>query len=132
MSLFADTRIALESHLNTLPNKPPIAWENSPYSPSENTAFLAAYLIPSPSNIADLQWLQENRGIFQVDIFVPLEKGTGKLNTLADDICDHFKAQVLEQNDAIIEIGACSFRYVGGEGTWYKGIIEIGYLCYSN
>ena len=132
MTQFANTRKALETWLNTMSDKPPIAWENVDFKPTENTTFIQPFLLPSPSVLADVNWLQEDRGIFQVDVYVPLGRGTAALNELVDTICNHFKAQTLTAGEAVVEIRPCSYRYVGREDAWYKGIIEINYLCYSS
>lgn len=132
MTFFSDTRKALEARLDSLSGKPPIAWENVTFTPTENTTFIAPFLLPSPSVLAALNGLQEDQGIFQVDVYIPLEKGTAALNTLADSISNHFKGQRLTSGSATVEIRACSYRFQGREDAWYKGIIEINYLCYSS
>lgn len=131
MSLFKAIKQALEMRLNLLDPKPPIAWENTDYQPSPREPYIAPYLIPAVSNLADLDYLQNNLGIFQVDVYVPADKGTGALYTIIDNISNLFKTQKLPLEDGVLRIYAISIRQGEREEAWYKASVDINWQCFS-
>lgn len=133
MSLFKAIKQALEMRLNLLDPRPPIAWENTDYEPSPREAYIAPFLIPAASNLADLDYLQNNLGIFQIDIYVPADKGTGEQLAIADNISNLFKAQKLPLDDGgVVRIYAISPPRNGGrEEAWYKASVDINWQCFS-
>lgn len=133
MSLFKAIKQALETQLNMLDPKPPIAWENTNFTPNERTTFIAPSIVPNASTLADLDYLQSNSGIFQIDIYVPADKGTGEQLTIADNISNLFRAQKLPLNDGgVLRIYAISPPRNGGrEEAWYKASVDINWQCFS-
>jgi hypothetical protein len=122
---------ALDIKLNALDPKPEIAWENVDFEPSENTTFIAPFMVPADSELVDFDWDQESRGIYQVDVYIPLGQGTSRLRVIVNNIYTLFEGQVLTNGDTEVHIGAITPRYVGREESWYKAQIDIQYRCYA-
>lgn len=134
MSFLKNIHKAFDTKLNSLTGSVPIAWENSSYTPTKGTAFIRPILIHSPSFLADFDGLQDNRGIYQIDLFYPLENGKGDLLTKMDQIYDHFKidARLVSEGVTveIMEIG-CSKAFKADE-AWFMASLDIHFICYNN
>jgi hypothetical protein len=87
MSL-ATIRKSFETRLKTwadaLTPAMPIAWENVTYTPPANTArYARAFVIPAPTEASTLARTDRvYRGLFQVSLAMPLNKGAGAAETL--------------------------------------------------
>jgi len=132
MTWYSDLCRALDIRLNELDPKPSIAWENTDFEPTESTAFIAPFLVPADSEIVQLDFTQDNRGIYQVDFYMPLGLGTNDLRTLLGRVYDLFHGQTLVYGTVEVEIGGISPRYIGREQSWYRAQLNIEYRCYSN
>lgn len=134
MSVFTDIQAALHSHLNTMAGKPPIAWENSEYQPTAGTLFARPSLLPGESVQATLgtDGQDSNVGVFQVDIFGPIDLGHGETVAMADTIADHFKrGTYLTYNSRVIRIRSVSRGAAGRDDNWYQIPVEINYIAYT-
>jgi hypothetical protein len=88
--------------------------------------------LSAASTIATLASLQDNRGIYQIDIYVPAEKGTKTANTWVDAIYNLFHAQKLTSGSASVEIGAINPKHIGRDGAWWRAMVEINYRYFSS
>ncbi len=129
--LFTSAQIALETRLASMSGAPAIAFENVNYTPVEGTTYLQPNNLIASGKIETLSNLQENKGIFQVDIYVPTEKGTKAANTLIDAIYNHFHAQKLVSGSVSVEIMGIRPKHMGLDGAWWKSFVEINYRYYS-
>jgi len=134
MSFFDNIRTALDTKLNSLTGGTPIAWENGSYPPIKGTAFIRPRLIPSPSLLADFNGLQDNRGIYQIDLFYPLSNGTGDMLTKMDQIYDHFKNDIrLVSEGVVVNINEITRTRAGEvDEAWFMASLEIHFICYNN
>lgn len=130
-TFFTDIQGALRSRLDTLPNKPPIAWENVNYNPSSNTLYLRATGLPADTVQACLgdDGLDFNVGLFQVDVFIPDGKGRTEW---PDDIADHFKrGTVLTQNGVNVRITSVSIEAAAKDDNFYIVPVTIAYQAFT-
>lgn len=130
-TFFNDIQGALRSQLNTLANKPPIAWENTNYSPNATTLYLRATGLPGDTVQACLgdDGLDEHVGIFQVDVFVPDNKGR---TTWPDLVADHFKrGTVLTLNTTNVRITTVSINTAFKDDEFYIVPISITYQAFT-
>ena len=82
---------ALESHLLTLANLPPIAWEDVSYKPSVGLAYLQVnQLRNTPIEYGIANDIREDRGILQVTVVCPGGKGKVAAVALASRVAEHF------------------------------------------
>lgn len=133
MSFFKDIQAALDTRLSLLSGGTPVAWENVEYTPVKGTAYLRPTLLSTPSHLMDLNSLQNNEGIYQIDLFYPTNNGVGDLLTKADQIYDHFKTDLtLVSNSTTVHVKEISRATVSArEEAWFRASIELHYKCYS-
>ena len=84
---------ALTDHLDIFAtnNSLSIAKPGLPFSPSSGTAYLRAYIMPSMTDAFDVAgFVNEYRGIFQVNVFHPEGAGIMVPYELAAALCEHF------------------------------------------
>jgi hypothetical protein len=132
MGTFANIHAALDTKLASLSGIPAVVWPNIRYMPAEGTTYLRPTLLPNNSDLATLTAYQLHRGIYQIDIFVALEKGPSAMLTLQDSIKAHFEnGRRLTSGSDVIYIQAISPGQGRKDGAWYMGHVEINYICYS-
>lgn len=90
MSVYTNIQTALDTHLNTITGSPSIAWPNTEFTPTHGTLYLEPILLPIVSNLETLNDYQRYTGIYQINVSVPVEKGTATLNLWADRVVDLF------------------------------------------
>ena len=135
MSVFVDISAALESHLNSMAGKPPIAWENYSYDPSMGTLYIRPTLLAGDVVQATLgtTGTDQNLGVYQIDIFSEAGQGKGEALSMADTIANHFKRGTdLTYNSRTVRIRNVS-RQVGFNNPdgWYQIIVEVSYIAFT-
>lgn len=83
---------ALSTHLNTLPSKPPIAWENASYTPVTGTLYLkenTLFASDDAFTLADGDSVMK-QGIYQVTVIAPASTTKFKAMDMTDKISEHF------------------------------------------
>jgi hypothetical protein len=131
MGVFTNIEAALHTRLATLSGSPAVAWPNTHYQPTENTTYIRPTILPANTILNTLAGMEEHKGIYQVDVYVPLEKGVSALNTLLDSIQSLFKSSKTLTATDIIFIQAVSRSPAVRDESWYVGFVEINYICYS-
>lgn len=132
MGVFSNIQRALDTHLNTLANRPYIAWPNTKFSPTENAAYIRPTVIPANSTLQTLNDVHRNPGIYQVDVFVPLEKGLNSALSLVDEIKAHFEEdRTLVAGSDTVMIQNIGLGQLERQDAWFRVYLEINYICYS-
>lgn len=132
MGVFSNIQRALDTHLNTLSSRPYIAWPNTKFNPVENAAYIKPTVLAANSSLETLNDVHKNPGIYQVDIYVPLEKGLNSALSLVDDIKDHFEDnRTLTSGGTIVYIQNVSLGQLERQDAWFRVYLEINYICYS-
>lgn len=88
----AAIRAALEGRLNTFATAQglSVTWENVPGSQPEGI-YLRASLLPAPTSSDDLAGAHRSyRGVFQVLVTAPINKGAGAAEAIADLLATEF------------------------------------------
>lgn len=130
MAILSNIHIALDSRLNTLMDKPAIAWPNTDYKPIVGTPFMRPTLLPAASSRYTLNNGDKHQGIYQVDIFVPLDKGLQTLLDYTDALRDHFRDQTLTAGGGDkIYITVVSIANYSRVDSWMQGIVEVNYMA---
>jgi hypothetical protein len=130
-TFFNDIQGALRTQLSTLPSSPPIAWENTNYKPNATTLYLRATALPGDTVQACLgdSGRDEHVGIFQVDVFIPDNKGR---TDWPDQIADHFKrGTVLTQNTVSVRITTVSINTAFKDEDFYIVPVSINYQTFT-
>ena len=137
MSTHTNIQIALETHLNTITGSPSIAWPNTEFTPEQGTVFLEPMLLPIVSSIEALNYNLTYQGIYQVNIYVPVEKGSATLNLWADRITDLFISdRTLTGGADTINIQAINRGVTDKDTTsdsveFYRTSIGITFIVYT-
>lgn len=132
MAVFKDLQAALETRLSTLSGLPEVAWANTAFKPTEDTAFFRPFIVPASGESLTQNRLQLNTGLFIIDTFVPSEKGTAALNTLVDAVYDHFMAvNTVTSGTTEVELVGINRMLAERDEAWFKGGVEIQYMVYS-
>lgn len=135
MSIFLDISAALDSHLNDMVGKPPIAWENLAYEPAIGTLYARPTLLPADviQSTLGTNGTDSNIGIYQIDIFAEAGQGKNEAVVMADTIADHFKRGTdLTYNGRTVRIRSVSRQTaINNEDGWYQIPIEINYISFT-
>lgn len=131
MGVFANIRNALNTRLSTLTSVPTIQWQNVESIPALANVYLRPTLLPANAGNYVLTGSQRHSGIYQVDVFVKVGKGTKLIDQWCDAIANHFLLQVLENNSNSIHIMNVSIGSIDIEESWARGFVEIAYECYN-
>lgn len=82
---------ALQNHLLTLADLPPVAWEDVGYKPVVGVAYLQVnQLRNTPIEHGIANDIREDRGILQVTVVYPGGKGAVQAINLAQRVAEHF------------------------------------------
>lgn len=131
MGVFTNIEAALNTRLATLSASPAVAWPNTNYQPTENTTYLRPTLLPASTVLNTMAGMEEHKGIYQVDVYVPLEKGVSALNTLLDSIQSLFKSSKTLTATDVVFIQAVGRSAAERQESWFVGFVEVNYICYS-
>ncbi len=131
MGVFTNIETALHTRLATLSGSPAVAWPNTHYVPTENTSFIRPTILPTNTNLECLSGSEIHKGIYQIDVFVPLEKGVSALNTLLDSIESLFKSNKTMTATDVVFVQSIARGRAQRQESWYVSFLEVNYLCYS-
>jgi hypothetical protein len=134
MSTLFDIEVALQTQLDNIVGHPDIAWENDEtYNPILGQRYWRPTLIPARGSLASFQGLQQYQGLLQVDVFVPLNTGKKQLIEDLDLISQQFLAgSSIYSGDIRLDILDRQPGQAMREQSWYRGYIEIYYMCYAH
>lgn len=128
---FADIEAAFTNHINTLNNRPAVAWPNVKFEPNSKKPYIRINIIPAETVQASLgaDGKDETNGICQITVFVPA--GTGRTD-LPDVIADHFKrGTALSYNGTRIRLRSPSVGPAISEGAFYFVPVSIPYQTFT-
>ena len=131
MTAFTNISAALDKHTATLGF--PVAWENKEYQPEQGQLYLQVNLLPADVKVAWLEHsaLDENLGIYQLDVYAPMGGGKSESMTACDAIADSFAGATVSYNGLDVIIKDISRGSGRREGAYYIVPIFISYRCYS-
>lgn len=133
---YKDISGALSTQLNAINPKPSIAWENDTFTPVDDILYVRETLLPGDVTAAAVGSASQDHtiGIYQVDVFSPLNRGKAAAVAQADAIADHFKrGTILTYNGVNVRLQNVS-RGTGlmdGGKYWHIPIL-ITFEVYTN
>ncbi len=131
MSLNNNIQNALTLQLSQVPSIPTIAYANSGFEPTKGVDYVRPSLIPARSELYSLQ-TGMHKGIYQVDIYTSLNKGTSPLMLLADSVRDKFLSErtLVSESDTVFiqEISISQAQRIEG---WWSCYVEVNYICFN-
>jgi len=136
MSAFNDINIALNKRLQaySTANSRPIAYENIEYKPVIGTMFLRATALPPNTEQAGLGTggLERHEGIFQVDVFAPIDRSKATALAEADSIANYFqRGSTLTYNGVNVRLYTSNLGPGLRDGSWFILPVFIDYLSYT-
>lgn len=130
--VFSNIESALNTRLSLVAGLPAVQWPNAKYQPKEGTAFVRPTLLSAATELFRLDDGSLHKGIYQIDIFMPLEKGNRDLNEIMDSIEEHFRAvRSLASGTNTVFIQAIGRGLAQRQESWYVSFVEINYICYT-
>lgn len=127
---------ALLTQLLTAVSSSDLALENKKFDPSNKTLWYAAYLLPTSSDIMGKTATSsdEQRGIFQVSIFIDINRFDYDDTQLSaiDSILSTFTYNTsLVYNGQKVDILSSDVNSGSESEAWYQRDISINYLTFS-
>ena len=105
---------AMRAHLNTLSNKPPIAYLNQPFTPSGVQYFREGFYSAEPNHLAiEYGGVTDYQGFYQVEILTPANSGSAEMTT-AEALSEHFK----RGRYSGFEVTRCNWVKITNEGAY--------------
>lgn len=136
MSAFNDISIALNQRLQAYAtaNNKQVAYENMGFTPTTGTLFLRPTVLPVDTIQSGLgtKGQELHDGIFQVDVFAPVDQSKAVALAEADAVANYFaRGLVLTYNGVKVRIGTASLGAGNREETWYQIPISINYHSFT-
>lgn len=133
MGIFLDIEAALQTKLAAISGAPDIDWENAKvYTPVIGTKFWRPTHLPAHSELVSADALQKHQGIYQIDVFVPLNTGLAVMSADLDAIYTAFNSTLsLTSGIARVDILSVGRGRIVREESWCHGFIQIEYMCYA-
>ena len=127
-----DIKSLLRVHLDTMTNKPQIAYEGEPFEPTVGTAYLREFdvggLTFSP---AYTDGYTELPGVYQIDVCTPIKTGTNnnwENLILVDKVVKHFPKNLeLTRNNIRLRFQKVDHTPARAEGGWLIASLSIYY-----
>ena len=133
-----DTKQALITNLVSAGIVPAadIAFENNKFVPAGKDLWLAAYFIPTSSGVTGktVESSVEERGIFQVSVFVPLNDGSYdnlQLQTVDAVLSAFPESGTTSYNGQEVDFLESSVNGGQESDAWFQRDISINYLTFS-
>jgi hypothetical protein len=113
---------------------PPVEWENDKYSPTKGTLYLKAALLSVDSVQAELgdTGMDENVGVYQVDVVAPADNGKNAGMVMADLIANHFKrGTYLTYNSRTVRIENVDRSTAIIADGWYTIPVSVNWIAFT-
>ena len=105
-----------------------IAWDNVPYEPTDDSEWVRATLIPVTTENASLADSVKHFGIYSIQIFVPLQAGSGRAYELATSL----EAMFANTQFSEVVCYTAETTRTGDDGTgWYQLNVNINFWSYE-
>jgi hypothetical protein len=135
-----DTKQALIQQLLTVTsslfNSNDVAYENANFNPEDKDAWVQPFFIPASTDMMGKTSSSgdEQRGIFQLSVFVKLSSGKYDNDQLqiVDDILSAFKYNTsMVYNNQQVAVLSSTVNAGTSNDAWFKRDISINYLTFS-
>ena len=123
-------RVALEKRLNTLSPAISTAWENLEFTPVVGTPWQQCNLIwANPENTTLGCSRRFERGIFQITLNYPTNKGAGAIDDRSNLLIAHFyRGLAMAHSGQTVRIMSTPSRKVlGDDGKYFKMVVSINF-----
>jgi Bacteriophage related domain of unknown function len=109
-----------------------VSLENIDAPTSTATPYLAGFMLPVPTEQADLGFTEQRAGVYQVDINCASVKGSAPINKTADLLNSTFKAgATFQRNGICAEVQSVSLGPLIVENGWAKRPLSINFIAFT-
>jgi len=125
---------ALSSRLNTLPDAPPIAFENVPFTPVDGTTWLRESYLPANSATVGLEpgGSTDFTGVYQISIYTPLDDSKFGAHQLIDDITAHFaRGTMLVFEGQAVVVEQVNVSQGLASGGWWLMPVSVNWRAFG-
>jgi hypothetical protein len=129
MGVFNNIQNALNTKLASIVGIPTVYYPNDNNEPTRGTNFVRPTLLPASSELYTINNENYHSGIYQVDIFTKLNKGTSEALLIADSIREAFNRQVLTSSGTRVFIQNINMSRAERDEAWWHVFLEINYIC---
>lgn len=119
----------LNNRLSALPGVSNVAWPNDGMERVPGELNLSIFLLPANNATETLDYIESNKGVYQVTVSAPIDQGSADSTEMADAIADHFAAQ---RNLGDIRIRQATISGGTISGGWYDTFVSINYSVLHN
>lgn len=131
MTTLKDIKIALDVKLSELSGTTPVAWENINYKPVLGTMYIRPTLLFSNSTKLDFDETHLIQGIYQIDVFAPVNLGMSTHLDKLDDILNLFKGTILTSGSTTVYTNNISANRFSTEQDWIVNSISVAFSVYK-
>lgn len=131
MTTLKDIKIALDVKLSELSGTTPVAWENINYKPVLGTMYIRPTLLFSNSTKLDFDETHLIQGIYQIDVFAPVNLGMSTHLDKLDDILNLFKGTILTSGSTTVYTNDISANRFSTEQDWIVNSISVAFSVYK-
>lgn len=126
-------RAALDAQLEAYQSVD-VAWENTKYTPVEGVGYLRPFLLPAEPRAATIgtQGVDRVSGLYQVDVAMPKDEGTGALMRKVDEIISQFaRGSSLTSNGVTLTIERSWPAPAIARDTFYVVPVSVSWFSYG-
>jgi len=128
MATFNEINNSFTQRIASMWSTTAVAWDNVDFEPNPDQAWIRCTLISTPSENNELGLSVIHRGLFWIQIFTPLNKGTGEAYTIVDELTTLFSNV---QFDGIF-CHAADVQRVGDDGRgWFQVNFRVPYWSHQ-
>ena len=135
MSVYNNIRAALETALSSIPQIPPIQYNNTRFSPTTGSPFITCNLIPTSRRPAEVGSNPFNRyqGLFAINVNTEENEGSAANQNICNLILNAFPAGThnLVFNNQIVRIEFVEQLGSFNDSPWYITPINVGWYAYD-
>lgn len=122
----------LDDQLQTVSNLPTLQLENTANVGVAGQPFARATLLPRQATqlTVGINGSDSLGGLYQIDLFYPLNAGSAAANTMADAVCAVFgRGTILIEDDVRVVIRTASRLTAGRVEQFYSVPVVVEWLC---
>ncbi len=131
-NLFNNIQNALNTALDNVAGLPEIAFSNVKYNPRQGVDYIRPSLLPAKGTITTLDHKSLHEGIYQIDIYTQLDKGTSPLLLIADAIRSNFIINdTISSGGDNICVQEISISQAQRIESWWSCYVQLTYVCFN-
>ncbi len=134
LSVYDDIRSALETHLNSTPSLPTVAWENVKFEPITGVQCLRVRLINTAREpaVRGLNPQYRYQGVFQILVCSPEGVGPSANQTLVNTLVDRFQTgDDMTSNGVAVTVKNTEAMGAYNNSPWYVTPVNIHWFAYA-